>query len=360
MNDTSFIANSYSVEGDDEAPFIVYDVATYPSDYNLTSLKELFEKGDIIIPDYQRNYVWSQRQASLLIDSFLSGLPVPPIFLFMGEDQKYLVIDGQQRITSICYYLNGYFGSEHNGNRKVFRLIGLSKSAPWSDKSFKELSQEDQRKLQFSVLRAMIVRQLQPQTDASAAYSIFNRLNTGGTQLSRQEIRNVVFHGPFNDELKRLNDDEAWRQLLKRPEIDRQQRDVEYLLRVFALTYYYKEYSKPVVNFLNNAMSRNRNGQTAEANDFCNKFGDATVIALRAFGEDAFYPRRSLNVASLGSVMSVIIRNLGILDVQSLKDKWKDLQNDEAFQKVITIHTSDEKSVKDCITIVEKYLIGSE
>ena len=72
--------------------------------------------------------MWNIRQASLLIDSFMMGLPVPPVFLYLAEDNKYLVIDGQQRLLSIFFFFEGYFGQEEHGKRKVFKLTGLDDS----------------------------------------------------------------------------------------------------------------------------------------------------------------------------------------------------------------------------------------
>ena len=77
---------------------IKYDIATYPSDYTLSGIAEMWEAEDITIPEFQREFVWTIKQSSLLIDSFLSGLPVPSVFFYIDEENKNLVIDGQQRI----------------------------------------------------------------------------------------------------------------------------------------------------------------------------------------------------------------------------------------------------------------------
>ncbi len=65
-------------EQDDESVSVSYDIATYPSDYTLSGIAQMWADGDISIPNYQREFVWSIKQSSLLIDSFLCGLPVPP------------------------------------------------------------------------------------------------------------------------------------------------------------------------------------------------------------------------------------------------------------------------------------------
>ena len=132
-------------EDDDSEVSLIYDIASYPSDFTLSGIAQMWKDGDILIPDYQREFVWSIRQSSLLIDSFLCGLPVPPVFFYIDEDNKNLVIDGQQRIMSIVFFLEGYFGREStHGKRQVFRLAGLDKKSPYHNLSFSELEESVQ------------------------------------------------------------------------------------------------------------------------------------------------------------------------------------------------------------------------
>src|SRR5690606_359383 len=173
-----------------------YEIATYPSDFTLSGIAQMWNDGDIDIPDFQREFVWTIKQSSLLIDSFLSGLPVPPVFFYIDDDNKNLVIDGQQRILSVVFYFEGYFGKESTqGKRQVFRLTGLGENSRYHNKKFVDLSESDQRKLKQAVLRAVNIRQLSPSEESTSAFHIFERLNTGGTPLRPQEIRNVVFRG---------------------------------------------------------------------------------------------------------------------------------------------------------------------
>jgi uncharacterized protein with ParB-like and HNH nuclease domain len=185
--------------------YVSYDIAAYPADLTLNTIKEMWDNKDIVIPEFQRNFVWTIEQSSLLIESFLLGLPVPQIFLYVDDKNKNLVIDGQQRILSIIFYLDGYFGSETiHGRRQVFRLHGLDERSPYANKKFTDLDEASQRKLKFnSVLRAINIKQLNPKEENTSVYHIFERLNTGGTPLKPQEIRNCVFLGDFVRLLKK-------------------------------------------------------------------------------------------------------------------------------------------------------------
>ena len=119
-NDDDFVLED-AVEEEEVA--VEYDIATYPSDFTLAGIHKMWHDHGILIPDFQREFVWKIEQSSLLIESFLVGLPVPPVFFYIDDENKNLVIDGQQRILSCVYFFDGYFGEESaQGKRRVFRL----------------------------------------------------------------------------------------------------------------------------------------------------------------------------------------------------------------------------------------------
>src|SRR3546814_9689204 len=102
---------------------------------------------------------------------------------------------------SVVYFFDCYFGEEtYQGKKTVFRLTGLSEKSPYAKKTFSDLTDSDKRKLRNRPLRVINVKQLGPKDDDTSAYHIFERLNTGGTPLTAQEIRHCVFHGPIEDE----------------------------------------------------------------------------------------------------------------------------------------------------------------
>lgn len=103
-----------------------YEIASYPADFTLDGLRLQWDAGDIVIPEFQRGFVWTIAQASKLIESFLVGLPVPSIFFYTERGtEKSLVVDGQQRLRTIFYYFDGRFGEERAGRQQIFRLKGL-------------------------------------------------------------------------------------------------------------------------------------------------------------------------------------------------------------------------------------------
>src|ERR1035437_10048282 len=101
-----------------EEVLIQYDITAYPSDNTLSVLVNMWHHGDITIPDFQRAFVWTIEQSTLLIESFLIGLPVPPVFFYIDQENKSLVVDGQQRILSIAFFYEGFFGYENEKGKR--------------------------------------------------------------------------------------------------------------------------------------------------------------------------------------------------------------------------------------------------
>jgi Protein of unknown function DUF262 len=353
------------IEVDDEADdeelgtHVEFDIATYPSDLTLSVIHEMWTEKDITIPSFQRNFVWNIKQASLLIESFLLGLPVPQVFFYIDSENKNLVIDGQQRIMSVVYFFEGYFGSESmQGRRAVFRLSGLSKGSPYAAKKFTDLSTQDQRKLRGAVLRAVNIKQLAPVNQSTSMFHIFERLNTGGTPLKAQEIRNCVFHGALVDSLQEANEDHDWRTILAKKPLDKHQRDVEMILRIFAMSERGRDYEKPMKEFLNQQMRNHGKGKdTAKTKKFVERFGEVTAAIVAQLAPKPFHVRGPLNLAAMDSVMAVLIRKSTNIPTD-LKARYAKLLADDDYRKAIFFNTSDPKEVEERLKLAYKHLIS--
>ena len=334
-----------------------FDIATYPSDLTLSVLNEMWKNQDITIPPYQRKFVWSLKQASMLIESFLLGLPVPQVFFYLDDENKNLVIDGQQRIMTVVYFLEGYFGEEAaSGRRKVFRLSGLNKKSPYYNKSFSELTESDQRKLKGRVLRAVNIRQMSPVGESTSQYHIFERLNTGGTPLKTQEIRNCVYAGPFVKLLRDLNTMESWRKIIGQKAISKTQRDVELILRVFSFYDRFESYEKPMKEFLNTTMAKHKKGNTESVKKFELLFPKACDLIIQKLGEKPFHVRGPINLATLDSVMTVYLKSISKLKENHL-EAFEKLKNDASYKESTYFNTSDGTAVNDRMRLATKYLV---
>ena len=333
-----------------------YRILTYPADYTLEVLHEKWRKRDIEIPDFQRQFVWSRGQASKLIESFLVGLPVPAIYLFTDKDtQKYLVIDGQQRLKSVFYFFEGYFGPEEEGRRQVFRLTNLNERSKWRDKAFVDFDAADKRRLQNSVLRAFIVQQLDP-ADRTSIYHVFERLNTGGTLLTNQEIRNCVYRGTLNRLLVELNRDRDWRRVLGKPQPDSRQRDVELILRFFAMMDI-SNYEKPLKDFLSNFMQRERNPVPASLDQMRHTFQMACQTVVNCLGEKPFHLVAGLRPGAFDAVMVAFAKNLEHVPTDIL-ERYKTLAGEDKFLSLTRNATTDVETVKTRFALAQKRLFS--
>lgn len=343
---------------DENEASVTYDIASYPSDLTLSVVYEMWKNGDILIPEFQRNFVWSIGQSSLLIESFLLGLPVPQVFFYVDEENQNQVIDGQQRIMTIVYYLDGFFGSENiQGKKVVFRLRGLDDSSPFAMKRFEDLSESHQRKLKSAVLRAINIRQLNPKGEATSIYHIFERLNTGGTPLKPQEIRNCVFRGDLVRILRELNEDRNWRKILGKTTLDRHQKDMELLLRIFGLAYFFSDYEKPMKEFLNRVMNRERHGTSQSVKSLVTDFPIVAEAIVSKLGAKPFHVRGPLNSSVLDSVFATLLQSKKQLP-DDLRERYKNLREDPKFSETTFYSTSDLAVVKRRFETVNNYLLS--
>lgn len=342
--------------GDDEA-FVTYDIAAYPADYTLSVIAEMWANGDIVIPVFQRKFVWTIKQSSMLIESLLMGLPVPQAFFYVTPENKNQVIDGLQRLMSVVYFFQGYFGDEsYQGKRSVFRLTGLNEKSPYRNKSFSDLDESDQRKLKGRVLRVINIRQLGPKDDDTSAYHIFERLNTGGTPLTAQEIRHCVYHGVLVEALSALNNLPAWRKILGKVALDRHQKDVEMVLRCLAFATRAAAYDKPMKEFLNKTMAANRSAASAEVRRFLDRFPVVCEQVVAQLGERPFniYGNR-INASALDSVMACLISS-GEAVPHNLHERYSGLRVDPEFLGTLSVSTSDTAIVRKRLSVVARHL----
>jgi hypothetical protein len=339
----------------DEAPFVEFDIAVSPADPTLEVLSDKVQKTEIIVPFYQRKYVWKIEQASKLIESFLMGLPVPQVFLYVNDDDQLEIIDGQQRILSVKYFFEGYFGEpDIHGKRQVFQLKGLSERSEYNGKTFSQLPLRDQRRLKNTSLRAIHIKQLKPRLRNDSVFHIFERLNTGGTQLKPQEIRNAVYRGSIVGELTELNNNDSWRAILGLKRADKNQKDLELVLRLFSLFEIWDEYEKPMIEYLNKQMAKHREFTSDRALNFKSRF-PIVVELIRSHVERPFRPRGVINSAMLEGVVIALLEDPSITGEQ-VEAYYDRIAQDQTFDRYLRGATTDTLTVKERIKRAKKVL----
>ena len=176
--------------------------------------------------------------------------------------------------------------------------------------------------------------------------------------MKPQEIRNCVFRGEFSALLKDANRDPNWRLIIGRPNLDKHQKDVELLLRVFALVGSGGGYEKPMKEYLNKAMKKHQSGSTKKVNSFLKVFPKVTEHVVSELGEKPFNLRGPINVSALDSVMAVLIENQSKLSKINLTEKYANLIKDDEFLEDTSVNTTDTKTVNSRIQRVKNVLFG--
>jgi len=324
-----------------------YEIVSIPADYTIEGLATKWHKGQLKIPGFQRKFVWTQRQASRLIESFLLGLPVPALFLYAdpqtGEQQ---VIDGQQRLMSVVQFFDGAFKNAKMAKERVFRLVGLGEASPYTRCTAKDLEERFSSKfakLNDAVMRAFVIKQLDPD-DATSIYHIFERLNTGGSQLIGQEIRNCVYHGRLNELLNSLNGDDNWRKIIGKSVSDARMRDTEMILRFVALYFFADKYKKPMKDFLSTAMKQKRNLSEADAELLGATFRETCARIVTSLGERPFHISRGMNPAVFDAVFTAIAKHPDPLPAD-LKERYGALVASQEFKSSASYRTTDADAV---------------
>ena len=332
------IEDNQGVEEEAEFPF--YTITSYGADYPVDGLVKRIADGSIIIPKFQRGYVWSLKQASRFIESLLLGLPVPGIFFSREkETQRLLVIDGQQRLRTLQYFYEGIFAptdARFSLNKVQRGFLGAT---------YRTLGDEDRRRLDDSILHATIVHQEVPTEDDSSIYQIFERLNTGGIRLSPQEIRTSIYHGAFAHLLRELNETPSWRAIYG--PVSRRMRDQEMILRFLAL-YFGGPYEEYMAEFINRYMGANRDLTKQTAAQITAAFVPTIDMALEALGDAAFRPRGPFNAAVFDSVMIGLARRLvhgNIIDRAQVRRHYDELLGDPSFVTATETGTAHQDSV---------------
>lgn len=327
-----------------------FNISSYGADYTVDSLVKRLKSGAFYVPPFQRAYVWSQKQASRFIESLLLGLPVPGIFLYKEPGtNKHLVIDGQQRLKSLQFFVEGTF------LEKKFRLTGISKQ--WDNKTYEDLEEADHLKLDDAIVHATIFQQLEPQTADSSIYYVFERINTGGMRLSSQEIRVCLNYGPFAQLLLELSKQKNWRNIYGSE--SKRLKDQELILRFLAFYFRDVKYQRPMGEFLNDFMEHHRQLAKRPREEFVEIFTKTIDLVALAIGPTAFRPLRALNAAVFDSVMFALAKRIAagpIANPKSIKQQYEKLLEDKDYKESITRSTSDEDRVGNRMLLAHDYI----
>ncbi|AWK49656.1 hypothetical protein DIC82_00475 [Clostridium beijerinckii] len=315
--DAEVIFNKIEEEDKKEAEKLDYSSITnnsitqYKSDLAFITLMEGLDQGLYVIPKYQRKFIWLQEQVENLAVSLIRGLPIPPIYVSRNEKKQMEILDGQQRMISLFLYYKGkYIKNSSNTSielqeitcdesltedgtdflsliEKLWKLKNVtyeykyiednSEKEKAIDISYKTLPIEIKRTVDFTTISVVEIKVDDEEHKNRILYKVFENLNSGGTKLTNQELRDGIYQCEFYEMLHTINNTNMkWRNIYGPKH--KHSRDVELLLRFSAVEYFFKLEDKKIK--INNYFG----SYPKLLNDFSDKaikFNEATILKYK-------------------------------------------------------------------------------
>jgi Protein of unknown function DUF262 len=254
-----------------------------------------------IRPEYQRRLVWDRRKKSLFIESLLMNIPVPPVFLYENDLNRYEVMDGQQRLNAILEFYDNTLVLTGLTSWNVLNGLTYAQCPP------RIKSGLDRRRISANVLLADSVSS---EGGGRLRRTVFERLNTGGQQLNAQELRNSLYSGSFNELLIELAGDTLFDQIWEIPPYEdhyrptegyisstltenkffRRMTDCEIVLRFFGFRNI-SAIKGSVRSILDNCMAANRDAEEDKLQEWRAAFHNALETSHAIFGQRTFQVR---------------------------------------------------------------------
>ena len=344
-----------TVEGDAEEPEIEakrFVVSSYGWDSDVEGLVKRLNREDIYVPGFQRSMVWDRGEKSRFVESLILGLPVPTVFLAQDFNSKKLnIVDGQQRLRSLQQYLNGEFPLQGKGIPEDLAGRYYSRDVVKSKRT-KVLSDADARALADALVHSVVIKPDPSDNDVDkgaeynrAVIQIFYRLNANGRVLQAQEIRASIYHGNFDQLLRKMNEVESWRSMFGQRH--GRLKDVEALLRYLALLDEGDAYRSPMPRFLDKYMENHRNIDQATADTWISEFDKAVSMVFRLKGAAAFKQGGTFVLSRFDAMMTGIVSGFraGKDGDQWLVERWDELEADADYKWSIDEFVNDTNRV---------------
>lgn len=343
------------------------------ADIMISQLKEMYNEREAIDvhPEFQRVFRWSEIQKSRFIESILLGIPIPPIFVAEDSELNWDVIDGVQRLSTIFEFL-GILKDDENNIIKPTILVGTKilkelDEKVW-DNSFYEhkFSFQDSKYLKNAFLNATLkIIKVDEESDPKVKYDTFDRLNTGGSRLTDQEIRNclaIMLNRNFYVWLRQLSYNPNFINCMPLTDKARkEQDDLEYVLRFFV----YRNIEQSEVS----SSSDIGDLLTEKMREFCTEksldldkekqiFDKTFQLLSDSLGEETFKKyhedgkfKGSVNLSNFEIIAIGVANNLDEIlqleqPIEFLRNKIKDLYTNEKYKKLQKEKIASQRAVK--------------
>ena len=237
MSKRKYITEDQRLTADAQIKSLQRQINYDTKDYTVELVVQKFKKDEFFIPDYQRGFVWKEKNKSSFIESVLLGLPIPFMFFADCEDGKLEIIDGAQRVQTLVAFVTG-----------KLVLSQLPKLSALHGFRFDDLSEAQKRRFWNRPLRIVV---LEESTPKDVRQDIFNRINTSGIKAKESEIRRGSYPGRLTDYIDACSANERFVKLCPVTDAQEIRRErFELLLRFFAYSNCYLEFDHAVKDFL--------------------------------------------------------------------------------------------------------------
>lgn len=337
-------------------------------DISFGELINLYKNKELIIrPEYQRLYRWNIKQKTALIESILLGIPIPPIFVAEDSEGIWELVDGLQRVSSFISFfgeleddltkLPDEDSDEEIENEEDIRILnkwyleagGLIPSL--EGLNIDSLPNKYRVNLKRAVCRVEILR---GESNIAMKYELFKRLNSGGSKLTPQEIRNAIYRGinpVVNELLLELSRDQNY---IKLTSLSTQKKhelyDQELVLRFVALLNNHEKISDNLENYLNHFMEDAAKSGRFDKNYYLVLFKEVMSLIAEIGDERTFRNQNNLFVPALYEGISIgVAQNIGKYrgHPQLLRQKINEIKQDIDYRKFSGTASNSKSRVKN-------------
>lgn len=295
-------------------------------DFTVELIVSKFKKGEFFVPDYQREFIWAEKNRSSFIESVLLGLPIPFMFLGDCEDGRLEIIDGVQRINSLVAF-----------SANQFKLSFLPKLTDLNGFIFSDLSESQQRRFYNRTLRIVVIDQNTPD---ELRQDIFSRVNRTGKPVNDSEFRRGTYPGALTKFIDKCAKDPLFMHLCPVSKVQEKRHErFELILRFFAYVNDYNSFDHQVAPFLDSFLvthqdSFNEEEYWSEFKQTCEFIDAHFPYGFAKTANATTTPRVRFEAISVG--VALALRSNPYLSIQSL-----DWLNAPEFEELTTSDASN-------------------
>lgn len=301
----------------------------YLTEYSVELLANKMKENEFVVPKYQREFTWENDRKSRFIESLIIGLPIPFLFFWEMPDGRLEIVDGSQRLRTICEFI-----------KYDFRLGDLESLTALSGFTFNELPESRQRKIQNRSIRGIVLNE---HADEQARFDLFDRINTSSKIANKAEVRRGALTGPFMEVIAQLAQDPVFVRLAPASKKEEDERSREELVtRFFAYGDGLDDYKDRPSEFLFNYVKR-MNDRIQEEPHILNEKVDEFHLVMSAVSDifphgfrrtpnGKFTPNSRFEAIALGTKLALEERSNLLQDKELDVSQWA---FDKVFRDVI-------------------------